>query len=69
MQTQIENCETIPEHHYCYLIDEGNRVPLQYVDEVENSDYINAVFVHVCIFHRFFQLVGVGSNYLQLSKY
>ena len=30
---------------------ETNRVPLQYIDGVENSDYINAVFVHVRTYH------------------
>ena len=30
-----------------YPIAEGNRVPLQYMDGVDDSDYINAVFVHV----------------------
>ena len=28
---------------------ESSRVPLQYIEGVENSDYINAAFVHVCI--------------------
>ena len=30
------------------VLAESNRVPLQYMAGVENSDYINAVFVHVC---------------------
>ena len=33
------------------ILAERNRVPLQFVNGVENSDYINAVFVQVRIFH------------------
>ena len=35
------------------ILAECNRVPLQSVDGVENSDYINAVFVQVCITNFF----------------
>ena len=42
--------------HYFFILAEGNRVPLQYVDGVVDSDYINAVFVDVRIGHWFFQL-------------
>ena len=34
---------------YLYILAECSRVALQYVNGEENSDYINAVFVDVCI--------------------
>ena len=51
-----------------FILAEGNRVPLQYVDGVVDSDYINAVFVDVRIGHWFFQLFCEDFPLLQHAQ-
>jgi hypothetical protein len=48
---------------------ENNRVPLQYVYGVENSDYINAVFVNVRITDSFNYLAKVESEYGAVNSF